>query len=448
MKVGISILTLTLSLGAVAYGQAPPEGGVSANANATPATSASPSSLFSYPTLDGALHYAVSASQLVQYGYFGPGNASYSAVLSGDASYTSLRPNTPFNMLFAGGVYIPESGGQSTSPFVDLEVSQGLVAKQWVFGISDSVSYLPESPTTGLSGVPGVGDIGTYPIIGPASGPAGGVLTESGNRVSNSVEGSVERLLTGKTSVSGSGSYSILRFLNGDDGFDNSQVAGQVAVNHRLDARDTISANAVYSVFEFGPGAGSISLTSRGINGVFSRELSRFFSVNVSAGPQWISSSDGNLIPSTEGVAVRAGLSYQYKHANAGIGYARGVNGGSGVQLGALANTVSGFFSEELTRQWLVSGNAAYTHTSTLATGSGTPPPGLLIPLGGNFSTGYGGLQLTRSLGRTLSAYVSYTIQDQNYDAAYTGRTAFSGTSQTFGIGISYRPLATRLGDF
>ncbi|MGA9874298.1 MAG: hypothetical protein WBQ21_00630, partial [Solirubrobacteraceae bacterium] len=161
-----------------------------------------------------------------------------------------------------------------------------------------------------------------------------------------------------------------------------------------------------------------------------------------------ITSTDSSLIPSTKDVAVRAGLSYRYKHTNAGIGYARGVNGGSGVQLGALANTVSGFFSQELTRDWLVSGSGAYTHTSTLATGTGTPPPGLLIPLGGDFSTGYGGVQLSRRLGRTLSAYLSYTVQDQNYNAAYTGRNAFNGTSQTFGIGISYRPLATRLGEF
>lgn len=448
MKVEISILALTLGMGVAGYGQASPAGNVSATPGVTPAMSASPSSLFSYPTVDGTLHYALSASQLAQYGYFGPGDTSYSAVLSGDASYSSQSANAPFNMLLAAGIYIPESGQQDTSPFINLAVSQELILEKWVFGISDSVSYLPQSPTSGLSGIPGVGDLGAYPIIGPAAGPAGGVLTESGNRVSNRVEGNVERLLTGRTSISGAGYYSILRFLDGNDGYDNTEVGGQVALNHRLDARDTISGNGVYSVYTFGPGSGTLSLTTRGINGVFSRVLSRTFAVNVSAGPQWTTSTDKDLIPNTSIVAVRAGLSYQHKRMNAGIGFVRGVNGGSGAQLGALGNTVSGFFSQEITQQWLFTTHGAYTHTSTLATGPGTPPPDLVIPTGGDFSTAYGGVQLTRRLGRSASAYVSYTVENQSYGESYTGTTAFNGTSQTFGIGISYTPRATRLGEF
>lgn len=447
MKIGISISTLMLAIGTIAYGQASPSGNVSATAS-TPASSASPSSLFSYPTVDGTLHYALNASEVVQYGYFGAGNASYSAVVSGDAAYSSKSVNAPFNMLLAGGVFIPESSGQDTTPFVNLAVSQGWIAEKWVFGLSDTVSYLPQSPTTGLSGIPGVGDIGSFPVTGPSGGPAGGVLTYSGDRVSNSLTGNVERLITGKTSVSGTGSWTVLHFLNNDEGLNNTQVTGQVAINHRLDARDTISANAVYSVYTFGPSDGGLSLTTRGINGVYSRVLSRSFSFNISAGPQWISSSDGALIPKSVNLALTTGLSYEYKFTNAGIGYSRGVNGGSGVQLGAEADSISGFVSHAIGRDWLVSANGAYTHTTSLATGTGALPPGVFIPLGGNFSTVYGGFQVSHSLGRTASVYASYTAQDQSYSADYTGVNAFNGTSQTFGIGISYTPRATRLGQF
>ncbi len=74
-------------------------------------------------------------------------------------------------MLYAGGVLFGNRYGQGVRPFQTFAVSQGLVTAAWIFGISDSVSYLPQSPTTGLSGIPGVGDLGSQPIQGPSVGP-------------------------------------------------------------------------------------------------------------------------------------------------------------------------------------------------------------------------------------------------------------------------------------
>ena len=212
----------------------------------------------------GLLHYALNASEIVQYGYYGSGNASASAVLSGDIAYSSTSVNTPFNMLFAGGVILAESGQQNTTTYENLAVSQGLITGKWVLGLSDSVSFLPQSPTTGLSGIAGVGDIGAVPIQGPSAGPAGGILTSSGSRLSNSLSGNVERLLTGKTSISGTGTWTILHFLHGNDGFDSTQVSGQAGLNHRIDARDSVSVNGVYSVVTFGANEGNLSFTTRG----------------------------------------------------------------------------------------------------------------------------------------------------------------------------------------
>ena len=98
---------------------------------------------------------------------------------------------------------LAESGQQNTTSYQNLAVSQKLITGKWVLGLSDSVSFLPQSPTVGLSGIAGVGDIGAGPIDGPGSGPAGGILTYSGSRLSNHLSGSMERLLTGKTSISG-----------------------------------------------------------------------------------------------------------------------------------------------------------------------------------------------------------------------------------------------------
>jgi len=143
------------------------------------------------PSLDGVVHYALSASEIVQYGYYGPGDVSHSTDLSGDIAYTSKSTVRPFGLLFAGGVILANQSGQGTSSFWNLTASQGYITRHWAFNISDSFSFLPQSPTTGLSGIAGVGDLG-FPVESPTTGPAGGILTTSGDRIGNTLTGSVE----------------------------------------------------------------------------------------------------------------------------------------------------------------------------------------------------------------------------------------------------------------
>lgn len=445
MKVGLSVIALLMVPGVALYGQALPT--ATGGENATPAATAGTRAGFRLPGSDGEVHYALGASQIVQYGYFGSGNATGSAALNGDIGYSSLSAKAPFDMVYMGGVLISESSQQDSSTYQALSLSQGLTAGKWVFNLADSVSLLPQSPTVGYAGIPGVGSVGGVPGA-PDIGAAGALLTYSGNRVSNVVSGSAERMLTGTTSVSAVGAYSLLHFLQGNDGFDTSGVSGEAALNHRIDGRDTISANAVYSLFTFGKNVGGINFATRGINGVYTRLLSRTLSLELSAGPQWVSSSDKALIPNSLSVAASAGLGYVHGLTSAQLGYSRGVNGGSGIQLGGVSDTVSGGLSHSFGRRWFASANGSFSHTAALATGTAVPPPGLNLPLGGDFKTVYGGAQVSHSLSRTLSMYVSYASQHQAYNSSYHGVNAFNGTSQTFAIGITYAPRSLRLGQF
>src|SRR5947208_962 len=78
--------------------------------------------------------------------------------------------------------------------------------------VSDSVSYLPSTPTVGLSGVPGTGDVGIAPVqIGIDNGL--GLLTPYSTRLNNSASASLSRRLTARTSAYAGGNYSTLRFV-------------------------------------------------------------------------------------------------------------------------------------------------------------------------------------------------------------------------------------------
>jgi hypothetical protein len=438
MKTWIAVLTLPLTLSSVSYGQAAP----TAVASTGTRTSLSP--------LDGVVHYALNASEMVEIGEYNSGQVSNAASISGDVAYESKSQVKPFTLLYAGGVLFSNQYGYGTTTFQNLAISQGLVTKNWVLGVSDSVSYLPQSPTTGLSGIPGVGDIGAVPIEGsPAQGPAGGVLSYASDRVGNSLGGSVERRLTPNTSISGLASWSILRFVNGD-GIDTSQVSAQGGLNHRIDARDSVSGNVTYSTYTY-DSAGN-DFQTRGFTGAFQRALSRTLTMDVSAGPEWITSSQSELIPSRVLVAASAGLTYQRRYTNARVNFSRGVNGGSGIQPGALSNSVNAAAGRTWGRDWVAAGSATYTYTSGLvaSTAPTTVPGATTTPVitTGTSKTFYGGVQVTRRLSNYLAAFASYTAQDQSITGSLAQQNAFSGLAQTFGIGISFTPKSTRLGQF
>jgi len=64
------------------------------------------------------------------------------------------------------------------------------------------------------------------------------------------------------------------------------------------------------------------------------------------------------------------------------------------------------------------------------------------------FETVYGGVQARRRISTTLSGFLSFTAQNQSTNYSLGAQNAFSGTSETFGIGISFSPRSTNLGQF
>jgi hypothetical protein len=452
MKIRIVLSVLLLMSTSTFYGQAIPAGTI------TPISSIGSGP--NLPNLDGVVHYALSASEAIQFGYYGSGVVTNSAILSGDVGYTAKSELRPFSLLAAGGVILANQSGQGTTGFINGVISQGYITRNWNFNISDSVSFLPQSPTTGLSGIPGVGDLGSVPVTGPVEGPAGGIFSVSGNRVANSLTGSVERNIGRETSISGSGSWSLFHFL-GDNAstvglFDNSVVSGMVAINRRLDARSSMNVNAVYSTFSYtgsstgltqliNAGLAQPDIETRGINLSYQRLLTRSFSFNVSGGPQWVSSSNSTLIPSAINAAVSGGLSYSRGLTNASVGYSRGVNAGSGVLAGALTDTVYASVGHNYGRRWVAALSAGYTHSAGLTQLPGQPSQ---APVNEVYDTTFGAAQLTHGFTPRFSGFVSYEAQHQSSNNAVARQNVLNGTSQTFAVGVTFTPRSTRLGQF
>jgi hypothetical protein len=452
MKIGVVISTLFLisTMGSFACGQAVPAGMATMNLDPDPFT------------LEGGLHYALTASEIVQLGYYASGEVTSSSALNGDMAYTTQNIVRPFSVILAGGVVLPNQSGQGVRTYVSVTALQGYVTGRWAFNLGDTFSFLPESPTTGLSGIAGVGDIGVIP--GPGTGPAGGILTVSNDRIGNSLHGSVERQIGRATSISGVGSWSVLHFLDNsqeNSQLNDSQTSGMVALNQRFNARSSGSVSAVYTAFDYsgqqaqqtGPNEPT-NFQTRGINVSYQRILSRTLSAGGSVGPLWVSSSNSALIPSALHVAGSARLEYSSgRSTSASLYYTQGVSGGSGVIPGGLADSVGFGAGRAYGRNWVVTLNGSYTQTSGLkdiaSPGSpdeGSPNP--VTPTHEVYQTAFGGVQLRRRFSTNFSGYLSYTVQHQTANYSVSTQNVLTGTPQTFGIGVTFAPRSTNLGQF
>lgn len=415
-------------------------------AQATPvATVQPPLSGLNLPAINGTFQYGLSVSEVVEKGYASNGGVYAQTSISGDLAYGSKSEVHPFSLVYTGGTQFGNQAGYSNSYFQSLAVSQAYTTRSWVFDVSDVVSYLPQSPTVGLSGIPGTGDIGLNPVQNGLE-PSQSVITVGNSRVSNSVSGNAERKVDAFTSVSGGANYGILDFF-GNGGLNNSQIGANVAINRRLDGRSSASLAATYGIFSYSDLGNGSSFQTRGLSASYQRQLSRSLNFTANGGPEWINSSGALGIPSRLTFTAGVGVSYTVRVYTAIAGYSRGVNGGAGVQPGGISDTVSASIQRPFGTAWSASANLGYARTQGLSNG---PAAIDLAAVGlttiGNYDSLYAGGQLSRRISRSFSGYVSYTALNQSYSQSQVAPTALNGIVQSFAIGISYFPRSLHLG--
>jgi hypothetical protein len=418
---------------------------VMASAQALPAAEASPISTgFALPTHLGSLRYGISGSQSLLWGYYGESGVSSATSVSGDLAYLSDSKLHPFSLVATGGHSFGERGEPSNS-FFGLGFSQVANIGRWGLVVSDNLSYLPGTASPGLSGVAGQGDLGVNPIQITGDSTQG-LLTNYANRINNIVALGVSRQLTGKTSVSASGNYTTLKFidttLNNSNqstaGLDSTSETGQGGLQHQVDSRNSFGASYGYSKYSYSNNNFGIiapGFASQDVAASYGHHFSPRLSVSLSGGPQWTTIQTATNVTSTS-VFVDASGIYDGKFTNFGLTFVRSTNNGYGTLGGGLSNGVTFSASHRFGIVWNVAASANFSQTSSLAA-VGIPEF--------TAETNVDGVQMSRALRRNLSGYASYTYQRQN-TSGLGAISTYSGTSQIIGIGITYSPDAIRLG--
>lgn len=409
---------------------------------ALPAAEAAPISTgFSLPRTAGTLQYAVSASESLVWGYYGNSGAAFATNLTGDLAYLSNSKRNPFSMVLAGG-HSWSTSGQPSFSYVSLGLSQIANAGRWNFVFSDNVNYMPGTPTVGLSGIAGVGDLGVSPVqVGVDSGQ--GVLSNFSSRVTNVVSGTVQRQLTGKTSINGSGSASITRFLDtggsNNGGLDSNSITGGAGISHQYNERTSLGGNYAYSTYSYSgdtSGTQAFNFVSQTASVLFTHRFTRKWGMSASAGPQW-TLSDYSGSKQQLSAFVDASVDYAGHYSSGSLAYVRSTNSGFGAIGGSLSDSLTFVATHPFAVVWSSSFSASYTRTESLP-----------LPLAAHykFDTTLAGVQVSRALVRSLSTYASFTVQNQSSQSSATAANVFNGLSEVVGFGLTYSPMSVHLG--
>ena len=394
-----------------------------AKAQAAPAATG-PSRLGEVP-VSGTLRYDLRYSQIAQF-YGGAQGDAQSSAVSGDVTYANASQLRPFSLTYSGGDMWAISGSYGESGiFQHLLVSQGVIRRSWSLNLSDNVSYMPQAPTTGFSGIPGVGSLPSEP-----SPPIQPILTLNTRSVYNTAGSSFTHSLDRATSLSVNGSYTILRFPDGN-GLETDQWQTGSQLTRRLNAHNSLSSQYSFSHFSY-PGYAYILETQSAMFG-FTRSWSRRLQTSASAGPQWIMASSIAGIPSSTELSLSANGSYTARSTTATVSYTQGATGGAGVpaEVGARNQDVNAVVAQQLGRNMNVSATGAYLRTRGLQQVNGAS--GVVT------DSVYGGVSAARRLGRYWNLFVNYTATHQLSSAALPANV-INGLSQVIGFGISYSP--------
>jgi hypothetical protein len=375
--------------------------------------------------LGNKLNYSFRYAQTAEFGS-NLGNWQTSS-LSAFADYANEKERLPFTLNYSGGYTWTLAGpSYTTGLFQRLFLSQGIDWRKWHVILSDDASYRPQSPITGFSGIPGIGE----PIGGTVPSPPSSqsILTVSTHVVNNLAHGEIEDNLNYALSLNAGATSELLRYPD-DNGLNMDTQMANAELAWRLNGRNSISSNYRFSQFSY-PDHSFSFVSNSGLFG-FTRDWSRKIETSLSIGPQWTRSSDNSVVPPSLGVAANGAINYRYRFVSADLIYSRAIGGGGGYLFGDQTDSFGAHFSRDFRSGMTIVFEGSLRRIAGLQNNGVTYAQ-------------VGGTQVDNRLGRYFNVFANYTVTAQSSSSTLPGNT-LSGLRQVISFGITYLPRGTDL---
>jgi hypothetical protein len=340
-----------------------------------------------------------------------------------------------FSAKYEGGATFYNKQSGVTNSYHRLGLQEGFTFRRVSLLLGDEMSYLPESQI-GYGHY--ISDVNQSLLdLRPGINPSQTILTDRNSRISNTVLGEMSVRLDRSSSLTATGSYGLLRFLEGSGLQDGTQIVSSLGYDRKLDVRDSVAVS--YNVSQFFYDARAVQVRSQSVQGSYGRRVTGRLALRLSGGPQFLSFENQ---PGSSGVPVSfagsATAQYHLRTSDLGASYSRSATGGSGVLTAAQSDSVGASYSRRLLRTVTFAMNFAYAHNTGLAQTSGGVVP--------RYQTVAGRVSVGHDLGRTMSMLFSYDVQNQTtQNIACSGLSCGLGIRHVFGVGFNWHAQPIRI---
>jgi hypothetical protein len=343
----------------------------------------------------------------IQSSGYGTSNSSgwaMSNYLIGNLSLLKAWSRSQLAVNYSGGGFFSSDSAQGNGAYQQLALAQTFQGNRWAMQILDQFSYLPQSGFgfgggTNL-GLPGVGgSIGpTIPGMGTGYVPNQSIFGGVGPIYSNAVALQLTYATSSRGSITASGSYGILNFVDPGN-IDNNSTTGTIGYNYTLTKANSIGTFYRFSSYHF-PGQPQ-AYGDNSFNIAFSRKLTGRMALQAYGGPDIITFR----VPvggQSSKIGANLGVSFTYAIKNGGLtgGYLHGLAGGSGVLTGSTVNQVNFAANHSLSRVWSGQLNFGYAHNTAAVSSTAAAFP--------NYNSWFFGGGVSRPLGRNSALAIAY----------------------------------------
>lgn len=348
-----------------------------------------------------------------------------------------------------GGMFSTGNSSATNGVIQELNFKDRYSFRRSTLSVFDQVSYLPESSFgfagTAGAGVPGAGT-GTGTGTGSGFTPGQSILTPEGQNLTNAFAVELDTKLTSRTSLTFVGGYSLLHYFD-DNLLNYGDASFQMGYNYAISRKDTVALSYNFSAFRYSNVDQSLNLNT--IQGSYARRVTGKLAFQISAGPQFASSTSP-ITNSTTSTAsgttstsqlywtLNTALQYQLRRASINASYNHGVSGGSGVLAGAETDIATGGFNERIARTYNLGFTAGWSRNKGFALTSGSSEAQ-------TYSYWFAGVNVAHTIGRSLDIFANYQLQYQDSSTSgcvgSTCSTNIIRNQIAFGLNLHKQPI-------
>jgi hypothetical protein len=380
----------------------------------------------------------VQYSGTIQSGGYSTSNSSswlMNNYLIGNLSLLKAWSRSQLAINYSGGGFFSTNSTFGNGAYQQLALAQTFQWNRLVMQILDQFSYLPESAFgfgggTNL-GVAGVGgSIGpTIPGMGISYTPNQSIYASFGPEYSNTAALQVTYATSPRGSITASGSYGILNFVDPGN-VDNDTATGTVGYNYTLTRANSIGTFYRFSSYHFVGQPQAFGDNS--FNIAFSRKLTGRMALQAFGGPD-ITTFRVPVGGQSSKVGANLGVNVTYGFKNGGLtgSYFHGLTGGSGVFTGSTVDQVNFGANHPLSRVWSGQANFGYAHNTAVVSSGAPGSP--------TYNSWFFGGGVSRPLGRNATLAIAYNANISGYSQSGCTTSSCSSTLTTNYVTVNFQ---------